>query len=278
MVPGIDKNEGIDKRDDANGTDGTDGTRDSDEALAELDILDRGFVLAALTFAGADAPSVASGLTEPAASRCRAALAAIAARDRAERVRVMGRLARQVLARVPEGIEQVHPARLGALLEAESSDTIRIVAAAPLPSLRAAANAVLTARGEPIEPSEPAIAPDLAEELLRAVLAPIVSVPSLPPGVVPARDALRLLAATPASILLEVNATGAAQLGERLGREDPDLAAAVADRLPPALAAQLLDAAARARPSPRDAIAAPPSKAVPPSVTAPPLTSTSGPD
>jgi hypothetical protein len=212
-----------------------------EEILADLDGAERGLVLGLLAGGSDGGTSTAGVVAEPVGDRCADALKAIAMRPRAERVRLMGALAREALSPLPAGIERIHPDVLRRALEFESADTIRLIAAGATPTLRIAANAVLAARGDAdqIESHAPvaktlwgAWAADAATddtdgdrtnataELRRAVLSAIVAVPHLPPDVRPKRLGLRLLALPPDAILDEFTAAGADLLGASLGGSD----------------------------------------------------------
>jgi hypothetical protein len=250
-----------------------------DIALAELDAQERGFVLGCLVAGRPDASDTVAALPSPSRERCAEALAAFRALPRAERVYLTGVLAREALAPLPAGIENVHPDHLQRALAPESSTTIWLVGRHGPAGLRTAAELVLARRGElaSIESAIPArVATDVVADLQRAALASIVSVPALPPGVTPQRAARRLAALSPAALIVEVTTEGAdvlglslrgadetvvqraaaragvRSLGARLAREegagphaafDADLLRAVAQRLPGPLADELLAAA-----------------------------------
>ena len=199
-----------------------------DDILAELDAAERGLVLGLLAVGGDGGAFVAGIVADPVGERCAAALTAIGARPRAERVRLMSVLAREALAPIPTGIEHVHPDTLQQALEFESADTIRLIAVGAPPTLRAAAIAALVARGDssaddndgnaPV--TTPALATDATADLQRAVLSSIVAVPHLPADARPKRMGLRLLALAPDAILAELRATGAELLGTSLAGSD----------------------------------------------------------
>jgi len=130
-----------------NSTDNDDSRDPWPSLVAELDATERGYVLGRLAIAGPDGDIATSVLTGAAGARCAEVLGRIAALGRTHRLRLMDRLAREVLLPVPAGIEQVHPDAWPPILEPESSETIRLIAAddAP-PVLRTSAQAILAVR------------------------------------------------------------------------------------------------------------------------------------
>ena len=294
-----------------------------DSDLADLDATERGFVLGLLLGAENEPGAMAANLAEPAATRCREAVQAIAELPRTERVRWIGLLAREALAPLPTGIEDVAEDILCQTLAFESPSTIRAVAEKGPPTVQQAAAAVLrhlsrtaTDAGDLDGPD--VLAADAVADIQRAVMTRIMPVPRVAKGASARRlgrklatlrlpDLLAELAVAGAELLgvslrgadditlkraidragatwserilgaartnthaasveadkaLRARARalastttpgdhpqrtlerlGARNLGDRLGREDPDLVVSVAQRLPPDLRRELLAAA-----------------------------------
>jgi len=228
----------------------------ADATLASLDAVERGFVLGALLLGTADDAGATAPLLPPSRERCAAALAALGALPRAERLRLTGAMAREAMAPLPAGLETVHPEQLAAALAGESPATVSLVArAAPRP-LRAA---VLKAGGAEHDAEAAAdviagalasgqLEPALVGELQRAALAPVAALP--PRGEeAPERRALALAHLPPAQLLAEATRTGPAQLGRQVAEAEgeglgcPDLLLAIAQRLPAAMAEAFIEAA-----------------------------------
>ncbi|MEP6653084.1 MAG: hypothetical protein ABJA82_06975 [Myxococcales bacterium] len=211
--------------------------------LSELDAAERGFILARLLSAGAGEDMdtlVNTGLAGASAARCAALGEAVRTLPRPERLRLVNLLAREALAPTPPGLENVHAETLRELLRAESDWVVMLVAAHGPPALRQTATAILAAgpsvgsgrRFAREQQDDGALArsiltasPEAVTQVLRAVLAPVVSVPALTPGASqpPRRLALRLAQASPAALLEEVAMAGAALLGTSLRGADADI-------------------------------------------------------
>ena len=228
----------------------------ADAPLASLDAVERGFVLGALLLGTADDAGVTAPLPPPSRERCAAALAALAALPRAERIRLTGAMARDAMAPLPAGIEAVHPEQLAAALAGESTATVSLVARGAPRALRAA---LLQAGGAEHDPEATgdlmagaleagALDPSLVTELQRAALAPIAALPPRGDGPIQ-RRALALLHQGPVALLAEAAEGGAALLGRRLSEDEgeglgtADVLLALAQRLPPNLGRVLLEAA-----------------------------------
>lgn len=210
--------------------------------LAELDAAERGFVLARLLSAGAGEDMdtlVNTGLGGPSAARCAALGDAVRTLPRPERLRLVNLLAREAIAPTPPGLQNVHPETFRELLRGESDWVVMLVAAHGPPALRQTATAILAAgRGvgsgrnfAPQQENEGAqirsiltASPEAVTQVLRAVLAPVVSVPDPTPGVnePPRRLALRLAQSAPAALLEEVAMFGAVLLGASLRGADAE--------------------------------------------------------
>jgi len=238
-----------------------------DQALTELDGLERGFVLGALLVGAGDEPSFAAGLPAASRERCAHALATIAALPRVERVRVTGRLAREARGVAPAGIESVHPEHVRAALDAESPALVRRLQSGWDRDVPAAIRAT-TARwvAEQSEPEPEAVAapaegdPELLADVQRSVFAGLADVPPPWNEATPHRWSRQLTLMEPASLLSLVAGDGEPaapeaqrqrmrDLGARLAREEADglgtaaQVLAVAQRLPAPLGAALLEAA-----------------------------------
>jgi len=228
----------------------------ADATLSSLDAVERGFVLGALLLGTADDAGAAGSLLPPSRERCTAALAALGALPRAERLRLTGAMAREAMAPLPAGLEAVHPEQLAAALAGESPATISLVARAAPPAARAA---LLKAGGVERDAETAAdvvagaqaaglLEPSLVAELQRAALAPLAALPPRPEGTCQ-RAALALAHLPAAALLVETAQDGAAQLGRRLAEAEgeglgaADLLLAIAQRLPVAVGLTLLDAA-----------------------------------
>jgi len=239
----------------------------ADAALASLDAVERGFVLGALLLGTADQGGAAAALLPPSRERCASALAALRGLPRAERLRLTGAMAREAMAPLPSGLETVHPEQLAAALAGESAATVSLVARAAPQALRAA---LLQAGGaeHDAEAAPEVVAgalasgsldPSLVAELQRAALAPIAALPPRSEGT-PARRALELVHLSAPALLAQVAQAGAASLARELaaaegaGLGTADLLLAIAQRLPPTVAAVFLDATAERR---REAAVAP---------------------
>jgi len=233
----------------------------ADAALASLDAVERGFVLGALLLGSADEGGSTAALVPPSRERCAAALAALRALPRPERLRLTGAMAREAMAPLPPGLETVHPEQLAAALAGESPATVSLVARAAPRALRAA---LLKAGGAGNDAEavpdvvEGALAsgtldPSLLAELQRAALAPIAALPPRSEAT-PERRALELVHLSAPALLAEVQQTGAAPLGRQLaategeGLGSADLLLAIAQRLPRSVAAVFLDATMEHRP------------------------------
>jgi|GEM_PF-2879855 len=232
----------------------------ADAALASLDAVERGFVLGALLLGAAEDAGLTAPLLPPSRERCAAALAALAALPRAERIRLTGAMARDAMAPLPAGIEAVHPEQLAAALAGESPATVALVARGAPRALRAA---LLEAGGGQPDPEATgdalasalesgALDPSMVTELQRAALAPIVALP--PRGDGPSeRPALAMAHLGTPALLVEAAEGGAAALGRRLSNAEGDglgtaeLLLALAQRLPPNLGRALLEAATARR-------------------------------
>jgi hypothetical protein len=241
----------------------------ADAALAALDAVERGFVLGALLLGSAEDGDTTAALLPPSRERCAAALAAIAALPRAERVRVTGTMAREAMAVFPAGLDSVNPEQLAAVLADESAETSFLLArGAP----RVVQAAVENAR-EPVarleDPGEREGA--LLAELQRAALAPIAALPPRADGA-PERRALALAQRPVAVLLAETSQAGARQLGQQLAEAEgeglgtADLLLALAQRLPAALGQALLEGAESHRRAPAVQLAAE-APSVPPTPT-----------
>jgi len=125
------------------------------EILDPLDAAERGFVLGALLLhPGGDADS-AVALEPPSDARCGEALARIAALPRTERVKLTRQLAREAVAPIPAGIEEVPEAVLAALLRDEPPDILRLVEPSAPRSVRQMIAARLAV--EPPPPTRPPV-------------------------------------------------------------------------------------------------------------------------
>jgi hypothetical protein len=186
--------------------------------VSDLDALERGFLLGVLVAGGTDQRDVALSLMGPSADRCADAVQKMLTLPRADRVRHIGALAREALEPVPAGIHNVHPEILRALLDAESSDTIRLIATNAPSIVQAAATATLANRSDDpaTESHAAAPAPDVISDLQRAVFAPIFAVPTASLDQRPQRWALRLLHLAPAELLHTLTDAGADLLGASL--------------------------------------------------------------
>lgn len=228
-----------------------------DDALTELDGVERGFVLGALLVGAGDDPAFANSLPAASRERCAAALSAIAALSRAERVRLTGLLAHEARAAVPAGIASVHPDHLRAALENESPALVHRLQAAwdetVPPPLRAAIADWLISPPEFEDHASPSPAdPELLLDVQRSLFAGLAEVPAPWRDAVPRRYSRRITLLEPAELLSLATAggdDGARALGAHLAREEAhslDTAAqltAVAQRLPLTLAWVLLEGA-----------------------------------
>ena len=255
-----------------------------DEALTELDAVERGFVLGALLAGAADDPTFVGALRGASRERCGRTLQAVAALTREDRVRLTGLLAREARATWPAGIEDVHPDHLRAILDDESTAIVRLVEGNAPASLRAALAARLVAPHQPewrdgagpqARPEAPAAAegvdPDLRREVQRSVFAGIAEVAPPWRDLAPGRWSRQVSLLAPTALLALVSACGAqvASAGEaperaaqrgartvgarlahdnRLGLGAADEVMAVAQRLPRFLADALLAAAREGSP------------------------------
>jgi len=222
----------------------------TDAALLPLDAVERGFVLGVLLLGTAEDGDLTAPLLSPSRERCAAALAAISALPRADRVRVTGAMAREAMTAFPAGIETVNPEQLAAALAGESPATLALIArGAPRAVQAAMAMATGTRDGQgegPAASSE--LDATLVAELQRAALAPIAALPPRS-DVTPERRALALLEGPLPALLAETTRLGAPALGRQLADAERDglgaaeLLLAIAQRLSPALGRALLDAA-----------------------------------
>jgi hypothetical protein len=222
--------------------------RPSIEAIvADLDATERGFVLGWL-LSGSPQPteSLAAVLAPPTGERCARAAVAIAALAHPDRVWLTTRLARDALAPIPAGIENVHADTLREALRAEATETIQLMATDAPPVVRAACADALEGRpGTPPSPRHASVvAPEVVADLQRAVLASIVAVPAQPlADQRSSRWAYRLARLAPTEILTEVMRAGADLLGTSLqGADDATLRRAAA-HLPPPWSERIIDRA-----------------------------------
>jgi hypothetical protein len=244
-------------------------------ALAELDAVERGCLLAVALGVGGDAEAVLAALDGPAGARVVRAWQVLLGEGQAARARQVAKLAADALEILPAGLADVHPDWLSLILEAETPEIVALVAtgADGPPSLRALGEGLLEKNGGVAGAGAVAGVPaPIAAEVRRGVLAPIVAVPALPDGVRPARWAVRLLARSGSALLDELRAAaaaleagtapaarsarsgaasgetrdraGARAVGVRMAdEEEEDLALAAAQRLPLALGEELLSVA-----------------------------------
>lgn len=179
-------------------------------AFAELDAVERGFVLGAALLG--DLASF-QHLAEPARARCAAACHALGERPREERIAAVAGLAAGGLA----GLERVHPSWIEEVLGKEPTSLVLALSEGLPASVRAAAAAVLERRDDapgdaaPASPDE--IVPDLRAELQRAVLGPLDALASGRLG--PKAEALEPL--EPHALVAEVVRLGARTIGLALG-------------------------------------------------------------
>src|SRR3569623_957762 len=89
----------------------------ADATLSSLDAVERGCVLGALLLGTAVDAGAAASRPPPSRERCAAALAALGALPRAERLRLTGGMAREAMAPLPAGLEAVPPEPLAAALD-----------------------------------------------------------------------------------------------------------------------------------------------------------------
>jgi hypothetical protein len=206
-----------------------------DFVLADLDATERGFVLGLLL--GGEGEPTTTSLAEPAATRCREAVLSIAQLPRAERVRWMGLLAREALAPLPPGIEDVAEDVLREALAPESASTIRVIAAQGPPVLRQAAAAMLSEFPVAVAVEEGAergaavnkLGPNAVADLQRAVMTRIVPVPPVAQGAKVKRLGRKLATLRPPDLLTELAISGADLLGVTLrGADEVTLKRAIA--------------------------------------------------
>jgi len=119
------------------------------EILDPLDAAERGFVLGALLLHPSGDTDPAARLEVPSDARCGDALARIAALPRSERVKLTRQLAREVVAPLPAGLEEVDQAILANLLHDEPPDVLHLIARAAPPSVRQAIASRLAAEPPP---------------------------------------------------------------------------------------------------------------------------------
>jgi hypothetical protein len=165
-------------------------------------------------------------LAPPSGERCAEVLVAIAALGRADRIWLTTHLAREALAPIPPGIENVHPDTLCGALRAESSETIHLIATDAPPVVRKASADALRARDgeEPAARQSSTVSPEVVADLQRAVLGAIVAVPARSADLRSKRWAYRLVTLPAEEILAEVIGTGADLLGTSLrGADDATL-------------------------------------------------------
>ena len=221
-------------------------------ALGTLDATERGFVLGALLLASAgEDDALTRPLPSRSRARCGSALAALRALPRAERLRLTTELGREAVTPFPAGIEAVHVDHLRAVLEEESPPTLALLLRDAPACVAAAARAELTATGiAESDLGDLAVDAGVLAEVQRAALATIIAVPPASAGATRDRWALALAQGPAAALAAQSTAAGARALGRRLAAEEAgelgaaDLALALAQRLPPARAGELLDGAA----------------------------------
>ncbi len=206
-----------------------------DSVLADLDATERGFVLGQLLGAENKPGATETNLAEPAATRCREAVQAIAELPRPERVRWIGLLAREALAPLPTGIEDVAEDILCEALTFESASTIRVVAAQGPPTLQQAAVAVLqrrarTATDEGDRGGPDALAADAVADIQRAVMTRIVPVPRVAKGASVVRLGRKLATLRLPALLAELAVAGAELLGVSLRGADDIMLKLAIDR------------------------------------------------
>lgn len=185
------------------------------QALTELDGTERGFVLGALLAGAVDEPTLAAALSPPSRERCEHALAAIAALERADRVRLTGLLARAARAVSPAGIDSVHPDHLRAALDEESVALVRSLESSwddgtPTAVRATVANWVAAQAAEPDASTADAPPPgpassqgalELLSDVQRAVFAGLAEVPPPWQGAAPHRWSRQLTLMDPAVLL-----------------------------------------------------------------------------
>ena len=221
----------------------------TDAALLPLDAVERGFVLGVLLLGTAEDGDLTAPLLSPSRERCAAALAAIGALPRADRVRVTSAMAREAMAAFHDGIETVNPEQLAAVLAGESPATLALIARGAPRAVQAALAKATAGDGDGAgRPAPGELDAALVAELQRAVLAPIAALPPRSDRP-PERRALALLDGPLPALLAEATRLGAPALGrlladaERDGLGTAEVLLAVAQRLSPALGRALLDAA-----------------------------------
>lgn len=218
-------------------------------ALQELDAAARGFVLGSILLANDNdgTSDDAAGLAEPAAGRCRHALSILNSLPRPERLRLVGALAREALAPVPAGIEDVYEDILEQALRDQAPFVIRLLAAQESPVLQRVAVTVLRQRGVPLADDDDTqalgdVAPEMAAEIQRAVLAGIVSVPQVTTAADASRDPRRWTTLPASQLLAELTKAGADLLGASLrGADDGTVTRAIA-HVDPDWSQRVLDA------------------------------------
>lgn len=200
---------------------------------------------------GAGEVRALGSLAEPDAAACRAGLAALGAMDRGDRARVIAGLLRRARAPVPDGIENVHPGWLRAVLEGEATPILRALIDGLPPEIGAVAREIIEARGDGDAPeSTRAIAEEPLAELRRAAFSSLVPMPrradaeraDAPPWV-------RLAVMPFPALLVEIERRGAATLGTSLAGAPPAVVARAAAAAGSALAPLVLEGSRRSPPA-----------------------------
>jgi hypothetical protein len=207
-----------------------------DAALSELDATERGFVLGLLLLGAADNDDATAPLLPPSRERCAEALAALRALPRGERLRATGAMARDAMAPLPAGIENVAVEQLRVALGGESAQTLALVAHETPAGVKAAARdllAMMNSAGAAERAVDASVDSSLVAEVQRAALAAIVAVPPVSAAALPDRWDLRLAALSAAACLAEVTVAGARCLGFSLRGEDATIISRAARRVGP---------------------------------------------
>lgn len=227
---------------------------DLESLFAELDAGERGFLVGLFSVAAAERAGVVAALAPPEAIRCGRVLSALELLPRPDRAEVLARLAREVVAVFPAGVQHVHASWLQERLVRESPPVLQLLADNPScpPPLRNLVHAILSDAPSSSSSSPPdlAFSDRAAAELCGAALSDIVPTPSSTreggAATVPTRLALRLVALDPKVFARELRSFGGPRaLGRRLrAEEDTDSPIiAVAQRLPIDQGRELLDGA-----------------------------------
>jgi hypothetical protein len=184
-------------------------------------------------------------LCDPEATACRAALAALGAMDRGERAREIAGLLRRARAPVPDGIEDVHPGWLRAVLEGEATPILRAIVGGLPPEVGAVAREIIAARGDgDADEAAPAMGGATLAELRRAAFASVVPMPrrsgaehaDAPPW-------LRLAGLPFPALLAEIERRGVMTLGTSLAGAPPAVVARAAAAAGSQLGPVVLEAA-----------------------------------